>query len=287
MFDLAIIGAGPAGLSAAITARMRNLSCVVTGADNRSGWLLKAHRLDNYPGMPRVSGQDLLNVFTQQAKDLGAEFVSGVVRQVMPTGKHFMLLCESELIEARSVILAMGAARPKPLPGEAENLGTGVSYCATCDGMFFKGKQVAVLSASAQGGHEAGFLAGLAAQVDYYALKSHETDALDDRIAVKSLSPAAIERRDGRMVLHCKAGEERAYDGIFVFRPAVAMDQLLPTLQMDGAFVTVDRRMATNLPGIFACGDVTGQPLQVAKAVGEGNVAAISCADYLAGEEKS
>jgi len=77
-----------------------------------------------------------------------------------------------------------------------------------------------------------------------------------------------------------------SYDGIFVFRPAVAMEQLLPKLHMEGAFVTVDRHMATNIPGVFACGDLTGHPLQVAKAVGEGNVAAISCAEYLLSEQK-
>jgi len=281
MFDLAIIGAGPAGLSAAITARMRGLKCVVAGANNRSGWLYKAHRLDNYPGMPRVSGKDLLDTFTQQAKELGAEMLAGVVRQIMPMGKSFMLLCEKEVIEAKAVILAMGAARPKPLPGEAENLGMGVSYCATCDGMFFKGKEVCVLSAHEQGIHEAAFLASLASKLDYYPIKAHDTADLDERISLKTLTPAAINREGSRMALRLHDGDIRYHDGIFIFRPAVAMEQLLPGLKTEGAFVAIDRQMATNIPGVFACGDITGHPLQVAKAVGEGNIAALACADYL------
>lgn len=286
MFDIAVIGAGPAGLSAAITARMRNLSCLVTGAGNSSGWLYKAHRLDNYPGMPQVSGRELLETFTRQAKELGAAFMPGVVRQIMAAGTGYMLLCENELVEVRALILAMGAARPKPLPGEMENLGMGVSYCATCDGMFFKGKRVAVLSSSAQGLKEAAFLAGLAGLVDYYLLKAHDTHSLDERAVLKPESPQAIARQGSEMHLTCKSGSEFTYDGIFIFRPAVAMDLLLPKLKTDGPFVPVNRQMATNLPGVFACGDITGHPLQVAKAVGEGNVAAISCADYLAGDEK-
>lgn len=286
MFDIAIVGAGPAGLSAAITARMRDLKCIVAGADNHSGWLHKAHRLDNYPGMPRISGKDLLETFTQQARELGSDFMPGVVRQIMPMAKHFMLLCESEIIEARSVILAMGASKPKPLPGETEHLGMGVSYCATCDGMFFKGKEVAVLSASEQGLHEAAFLAGLASKVDYYCLKRHDTEKMDERIALKEALPVSIQRRNGRMEVLSSSEQTSSYDGIFVFRPAVAMEQLLPKMHMEGAFVTVDRHMATNIPGVFACGDLTGHPLQVAKAVGEGNVAAISCAEYLLSEQK-
>lgn len=282
MYDIAIVGAGPAGLSAAMTARMRNLSCIVIGSNDQSGWLSKAHRVDNYPGLPGTSGQHLLDVFRTQAKDLGADFKAGVVRQIMPLGKTFMLLCENEIVEAKSIILAMGAARSKPLPGESELLGSGVSYCATCDGMFFKQKNIAVLSSSVAGLHEAAFLAGIARTVDYYLLKAHPLDDADPRIHVQEETPQALNRSESGICLELKENTSRLYDGIFILRPAVAMTTLLPSLKTEGAFVPVDRYMATNLSGVYACGDLTGHPLQVAKAVGEGNIAAISCADYLA-----
>jgi len=281
MYDIAIVGAGPAGLSAAMTARMRNLSCIVIGSNDQSAWLSKAHRVDNYPGLPGTSGQHLLDVFRTQAKDLGIDLKQGVVRQIMPLGKTFMLLCENEIVEAKSIILAMGAARPKPLPGESELLGSGVSYCATCDGMFFKQKNIAVLSSSAAGLHEAAFLAGIARTVDYYLLKAHPLDDADSRIHVQEETPQALNRSESGICLELKEHTSRLYDGIFILRPAVAMTTLLPSLKTEGAFVPVDRHMATNLSGIYACGDLTGHPLQVAKAVGEGNIAAISCADYL------
>ena len=153
--------------------------------------------------------------------------------------------------------------------------------------MFFKNKTIGVLSSHEQGGHEAAFLASLAAQVDYYSLTSHDTSQLDSRIAIKDLQPAAIKREGAHMVLCLNDQSDRAYDGIFIFRPAVAMEQLLPGLETDGAFVKTDRHMATNIPGVYACGDITGHPLQIAKAVGEGNIAAISCADRLIREEKT
>ena len=147
--------------------------------------------------------------------------------------------------------------------------------------MFYRGREVAVVSAWHGGVEEALFLAGLAARVDYYSLAPHR-EPQDARIA---LCPGKVQglRRggDGKLLLATDQGEA-AYDGVFVFRPAVAPDRLLPGLELDGAFVRVNRRMESSLPLVYACGDCTGQPLQVAKAVGEGNVAAISAAEDLA-----
>ena len=168
----------------------------------------------------------------------------------------------------------MGAARPKLLPGEEELLGRGVSWCGTCDGMFYRGKKVAVLSAWAGGIEEAEFLAGLASEVDYYLLTQHAQPE-NPPYRLCAGKPQSIRHEENQLVLVTDAGE-RCYDGIFIFRPAVSPDTLLPGLKTEGAFIPVDRRMATNLPRVYACGDCTGQPLQIAKAVGEGNVAAIS-----------
>lgn len=280
MVDIAIIGKGPAGWSCAMTARMRGLSTVVIAPAKDTGWLQSAERIDNYPGLPQISGRAMLDCFRDQALAMGAEERHGLVRQIMPLKDRFMLLVENDILEAATVVLAMGAARPTLLPGEAEQLGQGVSYCATCDGMFYRGKRIAVLSGTPQGTEESHFLAGLAAGLDHYSLKPHTIGELPENAVLQQAKPVAIARNENGLVLVTDQGE-RSYDGIFIFRAAVPLGMLLADLKTEGSFIPVDREMKTNVPGIFAAGDCTGQPLQIAKAVGEGNIAAISAAAYL------
>ena len=175
----------------------------------------------------------------------------------------------------------MGAARPVLLPGEEELLGGGVSYCATCDGMFYRGKRVAVLSASASGVEEAAFLHTLAGSVDYYALKPHDASALPEGVQIVAEKPRSLAREESKIALTTDR-ETHLYDGVFIFRTAVPLRMLLDGLETDGGAIRVDRSMRTSLLGVFAAGDVTGRPLQIAKAVGEGNVAAIAAAEYIA-----
>ena len=278
MLDLLILGSGPAAWSCALTARKRDLDCAVVVSGANTGWLARAERIDNYPGLPGVSGQEMLRVFRHQAEEAGAAIIPGVARQVQPLGDTFMTLVGNEVIESRAVVLAMGAARPRLLPGEEELLGQGVSWCGTCDGMFYRGKDVAVLSAWQGGVEEADFLSRLAAKVDYYRLAPHD---VPDQLTIVPGTPVALARQEGRIAVTTREGA-RLYDGVFVFRPAVAADRLLPGLQTEGAFIAVNRRMQTSLPRVYAAGDCTGQPLQIAKAVGEGNIAAISAAEDLA-----
>ena len=172
--DLIIIGSGPAAWSCALTARQRDLSVTVAAADSATGWLQKAERIDNYPGLPQVSGKEMLRIFRQQAEDAGTQVIGALARRIMPTDDGYMTLVGNEIIESRAVVLAMGAARPRLLPGEEELLGQGVSWCGTCDGMFYRGLEVAVLSAWKGGVEEGEFLSGLASQVDYYFLARHD-----------------------------------------------------------------------------------------------------------------
>lgn len=281
MTDITIIGKGPAGWSCAMTARMRGLSTVVVAPVNDTGFLRTAERIDNYPGMPQASGVQMLDSFRAQALALGAEERTGLVRQIMRQGDGFMLLVENDVMESRTVVLAMGAARPVLLPGEAEQLGRGVSYCATCDGMFYRGKHIGVLSTSMQGVEESAFLAGLAGDLEYYQLKAHNTDQLPEKARLIREKPRSISRDGEGLVLRTDLADHR-YDGIFVFRAAMPLDMLMPELRTEGSYIPVDRSMRTNVPGVFAAGDCTGKPLQVPKAVGEGNIAAIAAAEYIA-----
>lgn len=277
--DLLIIGSGPAAWSCAITARQRNLSVTVAAAQSAQGWLYKAERIDNYPGLPGVSGQELLRSFRRQAEDAGAQIIPCVARQIQPMGDQFMTLCGNDILDSRAIVLAMGAARPKLLPGEEALLGQGVSWCGTCDGMFYRGKEVAVLSAWTGGVEEAEFLSKLASKVDYYTLARHSLPD-DPPFSLHDGTPKELIPSDGRIQVITDKGAA-LYDGVFIFRPAVSPARLLPGLTLDGPFIPVDRRMATNLPHVYAAGDCTGQPLQIAKAVGEGNIAAISAAEDL------
>ena len=272
MIDIAIVGAGPAGYSAAITARKRDKSVVVIG--QHTGWLSRAHSSSNYPGLPDISGADLLNAMRDQAVALGAQTRPGVVHQIVSMGSSFALSLGGDFIEAKHIILCTGAKQPRLLPGESELLGRGVSYCGTCDGMFYRGKRVAVIAQGPEAVSEANFLAGLCSEVVYFG--AHD-DALDSKIVVSDKKPEAI-LGEGSVSGLKAGGEDLPFDGIFIFREAAALSSLLPGLEMDGAFIRVDRQMRTNLPGVFAAGDCTGLPLQVAKAVGEGCIAAISAA---------
>ena len=179
MIDIAVIGAGPAGYSAAITARKRDQSVVVIGQN--TGWLARAEHVANYPGLPDISGRDLLSAMANQAQALGAALRPGVVHQVIAMGDSFALSLGADFIEARRVILCTGAKQPKLLPGENELLGRGVSYCGTCDGMLYRGRRVAVIAQGPEAVSEANFLAGLCREVVYFGKPE---DALDPHSVV-------------------------------------------------------------------------------------------------------
>lgn len=277
MYDVLIVGGSCAGLSAAMTARKRNLSVLVLYAGD--GAMGKITQMDNYPGLPAASGEAMLRVFRAQAEALGAELKKQLVQRVLPMGKSFSVLAQNDLYEARSVILALGTSRVNLLPGEEELLGQGVSYCATCDGMFFKGKQMIVIAGGDEAVEEANFLADLG-HVQYFSIKKHDISPLSASIAVSGEKPVAISREAGKLVLTTDVGKHEA-DGIFILRPTVAMTQLLPEVETENNYIKVDHNFMTNVPGVFAAGDMTGLPLQAAKAVGEGNVAALAIAAHI------
>ena len=274
MFDIAVIGAGPAGYSAAINARKREKSVVVIGQN--TGWLTRAESIENYPGLPSVSGRELLDRMEAQARDMGAELRGGVVHQVIPMGEHFALSLGADFAEAKKIILCTGAKQPRLLPGEEALLGRGVSYCGTCDAMLYRGKSVAVIAQGPEAVPEANFLATVCGSVTFFGKPD---EALSDGIIVSDRAPEEILGDDRVSALRA-SGEALPFDGVFIFREAMALSALLPGLEMDGAFIRVDRAMRTSVPGVFAAGDCTGLPLQVAKAVGEGCIAGLNAAEH-------
>ena len=262
--DVIVIGGGPAGLSAALNARARGKTVTVVSNPLEENPLWRAERVENYLGLPGVSGAELLTAFRRHAEAAGAEFREGKALSALRSGGSWYVGVGSDLLQAGAVVLAAGAVRGKKLPGEAELLGRGVSYCATCDGMLYRGKRVAVLGWTPSAGKEADFLEGIGCEVVYF----HRP------------RDAAIQGTERVEAVTC-GGVTEAVEGVFLLRPAMAPGDLFPGLAVEGGFVAADRETATNLPGVFAAGDCTGGPLQVSKAVGEGHVAALSACEYL------
>ncbi len=277
--DIAIIGTGPAGVSAALTATNRNKSVLLLGSRQMSEKVAKAHEIRNYPGLPAVKGEDLATAFRNHLDSMGIEITEKRVGTVYAMGDYFALQIGEEMAEAEAVILATGVVQANPLPGEKELLGRGVSYCATCDAPLYKGKTAAVIGYSPREEEEAAFLSEVCSQVTYFPVYKEET-ALPDSVRVIREKVTGIAQEDGKRIVRTENGTYAA-DGVFVLREAVAPDTLVPGLEADGAHVRVNRKMETSLPGVFACGDLTGTPYQYVKAAGEGNVAAISAAAYI------
>ncbi len=279
-YDIAIIGTGPGGLEAAITAKVRNKSVLLLGSAASSDKVAKAHTIQNYLGLPQISGADMAKAFLDHAKDMGVEITPDKVNAVYAMGDFFSIQGHADNYEASSVILAAGMSAMKPLPGEMEYLGRGVSYCATCDAALYKGKTAIILAYGEEDEAEAEFLAERADKV-YYLPQYDYAGSLGGNIEVTiGVKPAAIEVAEGKTTL---ATDEASYeaDGIFILRQQIAPSQLVPGLALDGNHVAVDRSMKTNIDGLFACGDITGTPYQYIKAAGEGNVAALSAVSYL------
>ncbi len=284
-YDVAIIGTGPAGVSAALTAKNRNLSILLLGSREMSEKVAKAHEIRNYPGLPSVKGQDLANAFRKQLEEMEIPITETRIGAVYAMGDYFALQAGEEMPEAKTVILATGVVMAKPLPGEEELLGRGVSYCATCDAPLYRGRTAAVIGYSPREEAEVAFLSNVCSKVTYFPMYKEEPD-LPAAVEVIREKPTGIRKADTGLLVQTAEGEYPA-DGVFVLREAVAPAQLVPGLETEGAHVKVNRRMETNLPGVFACGDLTGTPYQYVKAAGEGNVAAISAAAYIEKKRKT
>ena len=277
-YDIAVVGGGPAGLSAALQARARNKSVLVVSGDDRDGPLDRAERVDNYLGLPGLSGAAMMEQFRTHAEAAGVARKKGRVLNIMTMNGRFYLGIGSDLEEAGAVVLATGVVRGQKYPGEAEFLGRGVSYCATCDGMLYRNRDVAVVGLSADATEEANYLQSLGCRVTYISPKA----AKGLETGVKAITATRLEVAGNGAVEFLRAdGREIPCAGVFILRPSLAPTELLPGLALEGGYIKVDRNMATNIPGVFAAGDCTGLPLQIAKAVGEGLVAGQRAAEYV------
>ena len=285
LYDTAIIGTGPAGVSAALNLKIHDKRFIWIGKKDLSDKINRAERISNYPGFLNVPGPELNAAFLNQVEAMGIEITEAMVNSILPNGDRDALLAGPDFYEAKTLILTTGVNQSGGLRGEADYLGRGVSYCATCDGGLYRGRTIAVLCGSARFEGEARFLAELAEKVYFFPYYKNPGVA-GGNIESPVGRPVAV-LGDVRVTgLRLSNGGEIPVDGVFCLRDAIALNTLLPALETVEGHIAVDRRMATNLPGVFAAGDCTGRPYQYTKAVGEGNVAAHSAIEYLENREE-
>lgn len=284
IFDVAIIGGGPAGLSAALTGRIRNKSVAIFEHMDHSKKLQKAHIVDNYLGMPQVTGNGMMQQFISHCMAHNPTVIKEKVVNIFPGDHIFTLLTPGNTYEARTVIIATGVVATTLFSGEKDFLGRGVSYCATCDGMMYRGKDVAVISYSEEGEHEADYLQELCRTV-YYLPQYKDIPSIRSDIKLIHDKPKAIT---GDVVVEnlVMTKESLNVHGVFIIRQSDPVENVLPGLELEGEVIKVNRDMSTNIPGVFAAGDCTGRPWQIAKATGEGLTAVLSAISYLGKKDK-
>ena len=265
-FDIIIIGAGAAGASAAMTCRNRGKTVAVVANPVDTTALYKAEWVTNYPGYEGIGGSELAENMYNNIVNAGAKLIRGRALSVMPFGDSFGVAVGNDYYQCRSLIVAAGITREKLYPGESEFLGRGVSYCATCDGMLYRGKTVALVGNSLEAGEDVAFLRSIGCNV----LEFTENGRYEIKGSMKA--DALVFK-----------GEEHKVDGIFIIKDTVSVTQLVPGLEYKDGGIVTGRDMSTAVPGVFAAGDCTGKPFQLPKAVGEGNVAALSACAYVDG----
>lgn len=299
-YDLIIIGSGPAGLSAAVYAGRAKLNTlVIEKAPMSGGQVLNTYEVDNYLGMPGSNGFDMGMKFREHAESMGAEFIAATVERVEDKQEYKQIFTDNGIVEGKAVILATGASHRKlEIPGELELSGKGVSYCATCDGAFFRGKVTAVIGGGDVAVEDAVFLARMCKKVyvihrrdSFRAAKmlSERLLALDnaevlwDSVAEEIRGEEHVEEIT---VKNVKTGEitQLPVDGVFVavgIIPEVSGFEGL-VRQDEAGYLAAGEDCKTSIPGIFAAGDVRTKRLrQIVTAVADGANAVTSAEEYL------
>lgn len=278
-YDVAIVGSGPAGISAAITAKIRKKNLILFGSNDLSNKLMKAHEINNYPGLYGKSGSEIAGDFKNHLQSMDISITEEKINNIYAMGDYFALMVNDKMYEATSIILATGIQYGKPFKGEEELLGKGVGYCATCDAPLYKNKIVTIISYSKHEENEADFISTIASKVYYIPMYKEEVEVCDSIEVIKD-TPVSIEGTDKVEKLVMQNGEIIT-DGLFILRDSISPGQLVPGLKITDNHVEVTRLMETNLKGCFAAGDIVGKPYQYIKSAGEGNIAALSAVSYL------
>ncbi len=301
MQDLLIVGAGPAGLSAAIYAARAGMSFTILEQMAPGGQAATTHHIENYPGFADgIGGVDLAMAMQAQAQNLGAVFAYEPVEKMELTGREKKIITAQNTYTARAVILAMGAQpRTLGLPGEEALRGRGVSYCATCDGFFFKGKRTVIIGGGDTALQDAQYLSNLCENVtilhrrnEFRAAKRLQDKArgLSNVTMMTPYVPVSIQQKEGMVsgliAEHVETKEQKRIDcdGIFIAAGYLPQNEMVKgqVTLTEAGYIQTDARKKTNLPGVYAIGDISTTPLrQVVTACADGAVAVASAEQYL------
>ena len=278
-YDIAIVGSAPAGLSAALNAKIRNKKFIIFGNKNLTNKLVKAPKINNYLGFYGITGEGVKERFQEHLQAMDIEITEERINSIYAMGKYFALMANDKTFEAKSVILATGIEYTRPIKGEEEYLGKGVGYCATCDAPLYKGKVVTIIGHNKEAEEEANYVSELAGEV-YYVPMYKGNYNLRNNIKVVEDKPQEIvgELKVNKLILK---NTEIETDAVFLLKDSISPGQLVPGLKIEENHIFVDRLMKTNIPGCFAAGDCVGKPYQYIKSAGEGNIAALSAVQYL------
>lgn len=300
IYDVIIAGAGPAGMTAAVYAARANMTTLMVERGIPGGQMANTEAVENYPGFESILGPDLSNKMFEHAKKFGAEYVYGDIKEIKD-GKDFKMVdCGSKVYKARTVIVTTGAEyRKLGVPGEKELAGRGVSYCAVCDGAFFKGKKLAVIGGGDSAVEEGTYLTRFASSVTIIhrrdqlraqkilqnrAFSNEKIDFIWNTVCTE------IKGRDGKvsaLTLHNKkTGEDTEFpvDGVFIYVGMTPLSKAVGKLDVtdEHGYIITNERMETRIPGIFAAGDVRQKELrQIVTATGDGSIAAENAQKYV------
>ncbi len=280
MIDIAIIGNGPAGMSAAINAVARNKTVEIFGRDYKTTALYKAEKINNFLGMENVTGAEMMDNFYNQVVANGVKINHGRVQQIMAFGDYFMINCDNEIYQAKTVIIATGINKVSTIKNESDFLGKGLSYCATCDGMLYRGKDVVLAGEIEEALEDVKFLSEVCKSVTYVCKdEPEETLGENVRVIKSKIKEINGDKTVNQVILN--TGEEIATEGVFVIKESIPSATLIDGLELEGNSIKINRLCETNIKGVYACGDVTGWPYQVSNATGEGLIAAQQAAKFL------
>jgi len=300
VYDVIIIGAGPAGMTAAVYTSRANLSTLMLERGVPGGQMANTEEVENYPGYDHILGPELASKMFEHAKKFGAEYAYGDVKEVIDGEQYKTVVTSNQQYKARSIIIATGAEYKKlGVPGEKELGGRGVSYCAVCDGAFFKGKELVVVGGGDSAVEEGVYLTRFASKVTIV----HRRDQLRAQKILQQRAFAnekidfiwnhtvkQIHEKDGRVgsvtLVHTQTGEEREFpcDGVFIYIGMVPLTKPFASLGItnENGYIETNERMETKVPGIFAAGDVREKSLrQIVTATGDGSIAAQSAQHYV------
>nr|WP_220129148.1 thioredoxin-disulfide reductase [Anoxybacillus calidus] len=300
IYDVIIVGAGPAGMTAAVYTSRANLSTLMIERGIPGGQMANTEDVENYPGYEHILGPELSTKMFEHAKKFGAEYAYGEVKEIIDGEEYKTIVTGNKQYKARAVIIATGAEYKKlGVPGENELGGRGVSYCAVCDGAFFKGKDLVVVGGGDSAVEEGVYLTRFANKVTIVHRRDElrAQKILQDRAFANekidfiwSHTVKQIHAKDGKVgsvtLVSTKTGEEREFpcDGVFIYIGMVPLTKPFEKLGItnENGYIETNERMETKIPGIFAAGDVREKSLrQIVTATGDGSIAAQSAQHYV------